>query len=307
MWNDPLPSPENAVEIRGLSRRFGSKLALNEVSFSIPAGSVLGLVGENGAGKTTLIKHVLGLLKAQSGTVRVFGKNPVVDPVGVLSRVGYLSEEVDLPDWMRVRDLMRYSQSFYPAWDPAFAERLRGEFMLSPDATIRSLSKGQRARAGLLVALSYRPDLLVLDEPSSGLDPMVRRDILHAIIRTVAEEGRTVLFSSHLLEEVERMSDYLAMIRSGRIEFFGAMEEVKEKHARVALRFEYPRDLPPVLDGALSWSGSGREWSVLWNGPLSRLEAAAAVLGGSVVESSAPTLDEIFVARASVGDAKGEG
>src|SRR5690348_14633561 len=112
---------DDVVELNNISRRFGSKLALDNVSFQIPAGSVVGLVGENGAGKTTLIKHILGLLKAQSGRVRVFGVDPVADPVAVLSRIGYLSEDPDLPGWMRIDELLRYMSAFYPGWDHAYA------------------------------------------------------------------------------------------------------------------------------------------------------------------------------------------
>src|SRR5438309_1879484 len=191
------------VEISGLTREFGNNLALINVSLNVVRGRGLGLVGENGAGKTTLIKHVLGLLKAERGSVRVFGLDPVADPVGVLSRIGFLSEHRDLPAWMRVGELLRYTQAFYPNWDPAFAEELRSQFDLDPSAKIKNLSRGETAKAGLLVALAFRPELLLLDEPSSGLDPKVRRDILEAIIRTVADEGRTVLFSTHLLDEVE--------------------------------------------------------------------------------------------------------
>jgi ABC-type multidrug transport system ATPase subunit len=288
---------EAPVEIQGLTRRFGAKVALDEVSLSLPAGSVLGLVGENGAGKTTLIRHVLGLLKAQQGTVRVFGRDPAADPVGVLSRIGYLSEEGELPEWMRVCELMRYAQAFYPTWDEAYAEELRGQFGLDPTARIKNFSKGQRARAGLMVALAYRPDLLLLDEPSSGLDPIVRRDILGAIIRTIADEGRTVLFSSHLLGEVERVSDRVAMIKAGRIVFCDELDEIKETHRRMTLRFAAPRAAPPPLEGALAWDGAGREWTAVCSGPVGQLEAAAAVLGAEIVHHSSPSLDEIFVAR----------
>jgi ABC-2 type transport system ATP-binding protein len=183
-----------AVEITGLNRRFGATLALNQVSLQVRRGRVFGLVGANGAGKTTLIKHVLGRLKAQSGVVRVFGLDPVADPVAVLGRIGYLSENRDLPAWMRVDELLRYTAAFYPKWDMAYAEELRRQFGLAPRAKIRTLSRGENAKAGLLIALAYRPELLLLDEPSSGLDPVVRRDILEAIIRTVADEGRTVFF-----------------------------------------------------------------------------------------------------------------
>ncbi|MEX0612488.1 MAG: ABC transporter ATP-binding protein, partial [Pirellulales bacterium] len=141
------------IDIRGLTRRFGTKTAVDNVTLKVPRGAVFGLVGANGAGKTTLIRHVLGLLKAASGSVRVFGRDPVADPVAVLSRIGYLSEENDLPGWMRVDELLRYSQAFYPAWDEAYAEDLRQAFGLDPAARIKNLSKGQRARAGLLIAL----------------------------------------------------------------------------------------------------------------------------------------------------------
>jgi len=218
------------IDVNSLTRRFDSKTALDAVTLSIPRGAVYGLVGANGAGKTTLIKHILGLLRAQSGSVRVFGLDPVADPVGVLSRTGYLSEENDLPGWMRVDELIRYSRAFHPGWDDDYAAELRESFALDPAAKIKNLSKGQKARVGILIALAYRPDLLVLDEPSSGLDPIVRRDILGAIIRTIAHEGRTVLFSSHLLEEVEQVADHVTMINKGRIVLSAPLAEIREAH-----------------------------------------------------------------------------
>jgi ABC-2 type transport system ATP-binding protein len=221
---------ESVIHVSDLTRRFGATTALDSVTMSVHRGAVYGLVGANGAGKTTLIKHVLGLLRAEKGSVRVFGLDPVVDPVGVLSRVGYLSEENDLPGWMTVDELARYSRALYPGWDDGYAEELRQMFALDPAAKIKTLSKGQRARTGLLVALAYRPELLVLDEPSSGLDPIVRRDILGAIIRTIAHEGRTVLFSSHLLDEVEQVADHVTMIRAGRIVLSAPLEEIKRSH-----------------------------------------------------------------------------
>src|SRR5207245_10842443 len=139
------------------------------------------------------------------------------DPIGVLARIGCLSEENVRPGWLTVDELIRYSRALYPGWDEAYADELRQMFALDRAAKIKTLSKGQKARAGLLIALAYRPELLVLDEPSSGLDPIVRRDILGAVIRTIADEGRTVLFSSHLLGEVEEVADHVTMINGGRI------------------------------------------------------------------------------------------
>ncbi len=187
---------ESVISVSELTRRFGATTALDSVSVSLPHGAVYGLVGANGAGKTT----------------------------------GYLSEENDLPGWMRVDELIRYTSAFYPKWDDAYAEELRRAFALDPAAKIKDLSRGQRARAGLLIALAHRPELLVLDEPSSGLDPIVRRDILGAVIRTIADEGRTVLFSSHLLDEVEEVADHVTMIDHGRIVLSAPLDAIKELH-----------------------------------------------------------------------------
>jgi ABC-2 type transport system ATP-binding protein len=290
-------SSDNVIELRGLSRRFGAKRALDDVSLVVPRGLVFGLVGANGAGKTTLIRHVLGLLKAQTGSVQVFGLDPVKQPVSVLTRIGYLSEEGDLPGWMRVDELMRYMRAFYPTWDEAYAQELRKQFALDPAAKVKTLSKGQKARAGLLVALAYRPELLLLDEPSSGLDPIVRRDILGAIVRTIADEGRTVLFSSHLLDEVERISDRVAMLKAGRILFTGELDDIKQTHHRLTFRFEYERQHPPPLDGVLNWEGRGCYWTAVTCGHLDDLALAASALGAEIVEQQALSLDEIFIAQ----------
>ena len=300
-----FPSPSSAeavVAVTDLTRRFGSKTAVNNVSLYVPRGSVFGLVGENGAGKTTLIKHLLGLLAAQVGQVRVFGLDPVAEPKAVLGRIGYLSEQPDLPGWMRVDELLRYTRAFYPRWDVAYAEGLREQFGLDAAARIKTLSKGQVTKAALLVAQAHRPDLLLLDEPSSGLDPLVRRDILEAVIRTVADEGRTVFFSSHLLEEIERVSDYIAMLHQGRVVMCGPLEEVKARHRRITLHFEAPQSRPPVIPGALSLTGLAKEWVVLCQSP--RGLPPADRLGARIVEERTPSLNEIFLGYAGLGAAE---
>lgn len=290
-------STSPVIDIQGVTRRFGHTVALDNVSLRVPRGVVFGLIGVNGSGKTTLIKHVLGLLRAETGCVRVFERDPVADPVGVLSRIGYLSEENDLPSWMTVAELIRYTKAFYPGWSDDYAEQLRRQFGLDPSSRIDTLSKGQKARAGLLVALAYRPELLVLDEPSSGLDPLVRRDILGAIIRTVADEGRTVLFSSHLLDEMERVVDHVAMIDKGRIVLSAALDELQASYRRLTLRFAEARSQPPALSAALSWEGAGHEWTAVCLGTAEELQTAVSALGGRIVEEHGIGLDEIFVAR----------
>jgi len=296
---------ESVVKVSELTRRFGAKTALASVSLSLSRGVVYGLVGANGAGKTTLIKHILGLLRAESGSVRVFGHDPVAEPVAVLSRIGYLSEENDLPGWMRVDELIRYSRAFYPAWDDVYAEELREVFALDPTARIKSLSRGQKARAGLLVALAHRPELLVLDEPSSGLDPIVRRDILGAVIRTIADEGRTVLFSSHLLEEVEQVAGHVTMIHQGTIALSAPLDEIKESHRCVTVRFAESQPQPPSVPGVLRWDGAGREWTAVWRDGSGELLAAVAGLegGARIVAERVASLDEIFVAHVGMAAA----
>lgn len=288
---------EHVIEIEKLSRRFGKKQALSEVSLSVPEGCVFGLVGENGAGKTTLLKHVLGFLKPQAGVVRVFGLDPVMDPPGVLGRIGHLSENRDLPMWMTIQELFEFTRAFYPKWDPAYAEKLRDMFELTLDQKVTTLSRGQLARAGLLLALAHRPPLLVLDEPSSGLDPVVRKDILDAIIRTVVDEGRTVMFSSHLLDEVQRVSDRIAILEQGQLLLSSSLDEILVSHYQLTVRFQEPQPFLPQLTGTLMSSGSGREWKILCNGQKQELEAELKKINGEILEQISPTLEEIFVAR----------
>ncbi len=163
---------------------------------------------------------------------------------------------------------------------------------------LKLFSQGQQAKIGLLTSLAYRPELLILDEPSSGLDPVVRRDILEAIIRIVAEEGRTVLFSSHLLDEVERVADHVVMLQHGRVVLNGRTDDVRGEHISAVLAFAKPPAAAPILAGAHAVAGFGSEWRVLFGGSHGELETAAASIGARVVEERTPTLDEILVARA---------
>jgi len=295
---------KTVIRIRNLSRTFGSTKALVDVSLDVTRGIVFGLVGENGAGKTTLIKHLLGLFRAKTGSVSVFGLDPVKDPVGVLGKIGYLSEERDLPEWMRVQELMNYTQAFFPKWDEGFAEELRKMFELEPKEKIKNLSRGKKAQAGLLIALAHRPELLLLDEPSSGLDPVVRQDILGAIIRTVADEGRTVFFSSHLLEEVERVADHVAMIHQGKMVLCAPLEEIKENHRTLVIQFDEPQTIPPEINGTLSRKGEGKEWTFLCEGKAGDLSKSVQDIGARVLEEGIPSLEEIFVARVKFKNTK---
>lgn len=287
---------ELAVEVNQLSRAFRGKQALDDVTLHIPVGSIFGLVGLNGAGKTTLIRHLIGSLEAKHGTVRVLGENPVTDPEGVLKNVGYLTEEDSLPQWMRVGELIDFTRAVYPSWDAPYCKELLEMFGLSRAVKLTSLSKGQRARAGLLVAIAHRPQLLILDEPSSGLDPIARSDILEAIVRTISEDGRTVLFSSHLLDEVDRVCDAVALMREGKLIETLTIERLETRYEEIICR---PPDSAskPMMPGAFGWRRRGDEWSAV----LDRHDAPKAEESddqATIIERRDISLDRWFAARA---------
>lgn len=288
---------ELVVEVNNLSRSFGKTKALDCVDFQASRGKVYGLVGANGAGKTTLIKHLLGLLRAKSGTVRVFGEDPVKKPESVLKHIGYLSEDRDIPDWMSIAELMRYTNAYHGGWDKSYADELLNTFALDPSQKIKTLSRGMRAQVALISAVAHRPDILVLDEPSSGLDAVVRKDILNAVVRTISEEGRTVIFSSHLLDEVERLSDHVTMIHQGKIVLDSSLEIINSNHHCSSITFAEIQNAPPALENVLSISGEGRSWSVIHNGAQDSFNNTLKKIGGEIAESRHATLEEVFVSK----------
>jgi ABC-2 type transport system ATP-binding protein len=285
------------VEVSGLSRQFGKMQALHDLNLQLQPGLVYGLVGANGAGKTTLIKHLLGLLKAQQGSVRVFGLDPVKYPVEVLSRIGYLSEDRDLPEWMSVSEFVHFTAGYYPTWDHAYATELIATFGLNTDKKIKQLSKGMRAQVGLVAAVGHRPDLLLLDEPSTGLDAIVRKDILNAIIRTVADDGRTVVFSSHLLDEVEMMSDHVLMIHQGNLVLQGELDAIRQQHQLMIVHSDTQNLEPWAIKGVLSAQRSGNEWTIVSNGRSEVVRQTLVGLGCEICRVRAANLQEIFLAR----------
>lgn len=294
---NPGSTEKCVLEVRNLTRRYNAKVALDDFSLSVPKGCVYGLLGKSGAGKTTLIMHLLGLLKAQTGSVRVLGRDPVKDPEGTLSRIGYLSEDRDMPHWMKVGELLRYTQGFYPKWDDSFASDLVRDFELDLNQKVRTLSQGQKAKTGLILALSARPELLILDEPSSGLDPVVRRELVTTIMRNVAQEGRTVFFSSHLLGEVERVADHVAIVDDGKLLLSGPIDDVIQAHSRITLRFDKAQKSAPLISGALNCQGTDHEWTLITDGDANAIRGSASALNATIVNETSPTLEEIFVAR----------
>lgn len=287
---------EWVVEVEGLHRCFGAKSVLRGIDLRIHRGVVYGLIGENGSGKTTLIRHMLGRLYPQVGAVRMFGIDPITDPASVLGRIGYLSETRDMPKWMKVGEFIRFMEAFYPSWDETFAAELQDAFMLSSGTSVEHLSRGQAARLGLLVAVAHRPPLLVLDEPSSGLDAVVRHDILAEIIRTIANQGRTVFFSSHLLDEVQRVSDRVGVLRGGKISMEGSVDELLAGFRGFEVRFERGVDVWPWPELVSRSTGGPRLWNVVSSPEsLNTLRNRVGDLGGSIAEETPISLEDLFM------------
>jgi len=219
----------NALEFEGIHRAYatGSDV-LNGVSFRVEQGQVVGLLGKNGAGKTTLIRIAMGMIEAQAGTVRVLGLDPRSDAVEVKRRVGYVAEEQILPPFLTVSGILELHRRLYPTWSAELARDLLARFELPPGAKIKSLSKGQARRVALLCAVAHKPELLLLDEPASGLDPAARREFLETSIRLLNETGASILFSSHYMTDVERLADRIVMIHDGGVLIDNELDELHE-------------------------------------------------------------------------------
>ncbi len=208
-----------AVETRALTRRFRRTEAVNGLTLDVPDGSIFALIGPNGAGKTTTIKLLMNLLRPTSGAARVLGRDTRSLAPADLQRIGYVSENQRLPDWMTLRQLVDYCRSLYRQWDDHHAVDLEASLNLTSPSRIGAFSRGMRMKAALLASLAYRPDLLILDEPFSGLDPVVRDELTRTLLASCSEHAATVLISSHDIDEVERLADHVGFIREGRLAF----------------------------------------------------------------------------------------
>lgn len=218
-----------AIELRGLIKRYGSKEVLRGVDLSVPKGSVLGLLGTNGAGKTTLIKAALGLIRPQAGECHLLGEPSWTLSADAKERLGYVPQVIDLYPWMKVRHVIEYTASFYPRWNDGLVARLIAEWQLPGEQRTGTLSVGQLQKLAILLALGHEPELLVLDEPAASLDPLARRQFLQLIIDLAEPGKRTVLFSTHITSDLERVADRVAILKEGKIVYAGLLDELKEQ------------------------------------------------------------------------------
>lgn len=235
------------IRVTDLAKSFGRKPVLRGVSLTVAPGKTFALLGRNGAGKTTLLRTILGLLTPDAGDLAILYLDPRKQPIDVRRSVGYLAEDQRMFGWMSVAQTLRFMAPFYPTWDTQLADQLMQQFELPGGAKVKHLSKGQGVRLGLLLALAHRPRVVILDDPALGLDPIMRKDFNRDLITHLQGEGRTVLYSSHLLYEVEPIADEVAILDEGKIVVQADTETLRANVKRLVAVGD-AADLPGILD-----------------------------------------------------------
>lgn len=298
-------SPDRHVmAVQGLRKRFGDVDAVAGLDFTVPHGSVCGFLGRNGAGKTTTIKMLLGMMRPDGGEGQVFGEriDSEAASVRIRQRTGFVAEIKDLFAFMTVRQMIDFTRAFYPRWDTKWEQRCLKDYELPIKQKTGKLSKGNRSKLALLLAFSRGAELLILDEPSDGLDPVAIEVFLEHLV-ALAAEGRTVFFSSHQLGEVERVCDRVCIVNRGRVLIEADLDELKTDTHR--LSFTFPQSVPDGLfegNGVKRLKFGGRSVSLLVNGESESLVARAQAAGATHIESTPANLKEIFLE--TVGEGK---
>lgn len=284
-----------AVRFEGVGKEY-PHFTLEHIDLELPTGSILGFIGANGAGKSTTLRILMGLVHQDRGLVEVLGVPMPSHQIEAKRDVGFVSEDMRLYKAATLRWHMDFIASIYPGWDAAYAQQLVRRFDLRPEQKIKGLSHGQRVKAALLLALARRPRLLVLDEPTTGLDPVARHEVLGALMEVLADDRRTVLFSSQNTLDVEQISDLITFIDRGRIIDAGDKESFLDRWRRLRLEMAPDVALPP-LPGIVSTTRSGR-LAVVTTSCHDEAQTAALREAGAIVQAiDTMTLEEIFVAN----------
>lgn len=269
---------------------------LDNISLELPTGTIMGLIGANGAGKSTTIRILMGLVHQDRGRVRVLGRDMPKDQAAAKLDIGFVSEDMRLYGMASLAWHMEFVRSMYPRWDQSYAETMLRRFDLKPQQKIKGLSHGQRVKAALLLALARRPRLLVLDEPTTGLDPVARQEVLGELMAVLADEERTILFSSHNTLDVEQISDQITFIDRGRIIASDDKEIFLDRWRRLRLVLS-PDAVLPTLPGIVQVGGSGHLPVVVTNKFEPAMLSACNDAGATVQAVDPMTLEEIFVAN----------
>jgi ABC-2 type transport system ATP-binding protein len=299
----------NPIEIRQLTRRYGRLEAVHELSLDVPAGSVCALLGPNGAGKTTTLKVLLNLLPPTRGEARMLGVDSRQLSPRELQQIGYVSESQQQPDWMTVRQFLDYCRPFYPTWDTALEKTLLARFELPPERKLKHLSRGMRVKAILLSVLAFRPKVLVLDEPFSGLDPVVREDVTSGLLETAQAGDWTVLLASHDIEEVERLADRVALLESGRVWLDETVESLLTRFRWVEVDLqEGPAKMDALPEAWLKFERAGNRVTFVDSRYTREATepACRSRFPEAAVTARPMTLREIYIALARRGPKSGE-
>jgi ABC-2 type transport system ATP-binding protein len=283
------------VRVSGLVKRFGPRAVLDRVDLEVPRGQVIGLLGLNGSGKSTLIKCLLGLLKVDEGSATVLGTDAWQLADREKARIGYVPQEATLYPWLTVRQTVAYVSSFYSRWDGAWGEELLRRWDLPLGHRVGPLSVGQKQKLALVLALGHRPELLILDEPVASLDPVARRWFLETVLETAADGAGTVLFSTHITSDLERVASHVALLREGKVMFHEEIDVLKDRVKR--LRIEAQADLPAdlCLPGTLRQEVRGRQALVTVDGVDAELVAGVRERFAAEVIVDNLNLEEIFL------------
>lgn len=283
------------IETGGLVKRFGLRTVLDGVTLRVPHGQVIGLLGLNGSGKSTLIKCLLGLLRPEAGSAAILGTDSWQLAARDKALIGYVPQETMLYPWLTVRQTVAYVSSFYSLWDRPWGEELIRRWDLPLGHRVGALSVGQKQKLALVLALGHRPEVLILDEPVASLDPVARRWFLETVLETVADGVGTVLFSTHITSDLERIASHVALLRDGRLEFHDEIDALKERIKR--LRITAPADLPRDfrLPGTLHAAVSGSQAIVTVDGVDERLIADVRERFAADVIVDDLNLEEIFL------------
>ena len=252
---------DTAIEIKDLHFSYGRKKVLTGVNLDVPSGSIFGFLGRNGAGKTTTIKTLLGLQKPRAGTCSINGMDSFADALEVRKRIGYMAEDQQMYGWMRVGQIINWVAGFYPNWDMKFTDELADILRLTKNTKVKALSKGQNSSLALLLALGHHPELVILDDPTLGLDPIARKDFLRHVIDLLQSNGVTVFFSSHLLYEIEPVADHIAILDDGVIRKTGKTEDLRDGVRKFLLNPKPEADFSDIT-GLLDVMHSGDSVSV---------------------------------------------
>jgi ABC-2 type transport system ATP-binding protein len=286
------------IETSQLFKSYDGNPALRGLDLRVPAGSIFGFLGRNGAGKTTTIKTLMGLLRCDRGDAQVFGSH-IIDAdhsVEIRQRIGFVSEDKELYPYMTVEQLIRFTRSFFPKWRHDLERRYLEMFELPPERKIPQLSKGMRSKLMLLLAISRGAELLILDEPTDGLDPAATEDVLRELMAIAASSGTTMFFSSHQLSEVDLIADHIGIIDQGRMIVSGSLDDLKVQYARLQVVVPDPAGLPKQwVDGVESLRGEGRMVSILASRNVDGIVDQARSIPGALVERFPVTLKEIFL------------